>query len=141
MGRAELPGSPQVRELLVRYFGVLQIEAIRDFGVTPGELVNTRFRKQHIQPAREHVIRGLRDHVLYRGKGKKIEIAVANDARTHAAYASEGWKPISYPLMAKLLGFDHSAMLLTIKRIRARESRMTANAHAMEAENHISQDG
>lgn len=107
---------------LVTHANTLAAWAAADHGVLVAEVVN--FKQHHSKPvvaARTQLVLALTESVQYRDahEGYRIIGRTWLVGTMTPDLASEGWRPISTPDMAVLVGArDHSAIVLTLQRAR-----------------------
>lgn len=130
MSQGELPDSLESKRILIRFFAELLVETMEKFSVTPGELIHHRFKKQHIMPARDYVVMQLRNLVYRKGAGKSATLRVIHDEQRAK---DEGWHHVGWPMLARLLGCDHSALSLRAKRIALCEAKKERETNEQEA--------
>lgn len=118
MSQGELPVSLEARLTLVQFFGEVQVEAMRRFGVTPGHLINPRFKAQHLMPAREWAVRELHRCVYRVGMGEKALLHIdipdwlSQQHTWEETPLPDECEPIGFLTLATLLGLDHSTLVL-----------------------------
>ena len=100
-------------KLLWQYFCGTGAVVAEECNILPGELVNPRRKSPAITEAREVFVAVWRQNVGQRYAGKGLwEARIFLVDEPHP----DGWEPISFPNLARVLGMDHSALVLAYKR-------------------------
>ncbi len=113
------------RERLWAYFCEVGAKLAKEYDILPGELVNSRRKGGAISGAREEFVGIWRKRVGQRRICQPHQIFMSKSPWEARVFAEEeglpwGWQPFSFPNLSRVLGFDHTALVLAEQRRRAR---------------------
>ena len=117
------------QQWLHSHFAKIVSRASLLFDVPAAHIRNPRKHKTGaVVAAREYVICALMGSVQYSDNrpNRKLRIEAGR-----ASTPADGWLRISTPMIADLLRCDHSAIVLTLKRIRGRYWNLRENVYSM----------
>lgn len=86
-------------------------------GVAPGLVLNTRFKGGEVTRARHRLVLHLRNTVGYRRTDEGDEYRIFSEGPQPLP---PGWNPISTTELGRLLGLDHSAVVVILRKERLR---------------------
>jgi hypothetical protein len=96
---------------LSAYVTAQAIRLVEKHGIYIGDIFNKR-QHTNARKARAEFYRLLWATVEYSRTGGKWEFRTSSPPRrTRASELGEGWAPISYPIIGRLLNVDHSAIV------------------------------
>ena len=119
------------RQRLSDHFWAIVLTVCHEHDCWPGEVLN-RCRKSHgikgISPARREIVREMRETVFtyyWQGQCQLLLFASGTTIKTIRMGPKDAI-PISFPLLARMLGFDHSALVLAQQKLK----KLQENDHA-----------
>ena len=126
--------SDEDRKRLSDHFWAIVLSACDKHDCWPGEVLN-RCRKSHgikgISPARAEIVKEMRRTAFtYYHEGKCLLHFVEQPDEPHVIPLSKSGNeatPISFPLLSRMLGFDHSTLVVAQQRLM----KLKENDHAL----------
>jgi len=107
----------QNRKVLIDHFLKLLGEICRERGLLPGDIFTGRRKDRGLSRAREDLAIKLRDTVGYAKGVTPREYAVFSNGLDQFTH-----EPISYPVMGRLFGMNHTTLILACRRARNRNA-------------------
>ncbi len=125
----------QNHEVLIDHFLAMLGKVCRERGLLPGDLFTGRRKTRRIAMAREGLVFALRNTVGSTKGASPRAYAIFPDGLDLFTH-----EPISYPVMGRLFGMDHTTMIQAYRRAERRKALEEAGLETLSQEDRNVQD-